>query len=122
MSARRKRVNPKKLNALQLRTLAVLQLLAADPAFANPPDEDGSVLIRGLPDPHGDHFHLTAGTVRMRDATGLHNPAVYGALVRKGLVLGGMAGMPVLTREGLAYETGLGARILHRGCGPDRAR
>ncbi len=112
--ARTKRTNPAKLNALQLRTLAVLQLLAADPAFANPPDEDGSVLVRGLPDPHGDHFHLTAGIVRMRDATGLHNPAVYGALARKGLVFGGVAGMPVLTREGLAYETGLARQILHR--------
>ena len=112
MSAPRKRINRKKLNALQLRTLAVLQLLAEDPAFANPPDEDGSVLIRGLPDPHGDHFHLTRGIIRMRDATGLHNPAVYGALVRKGLLLAGVAGMPILTREGIAYETGLRSRLL----------
>ncbi len=108
--------SPKRLNPLQLRTLAVLQLLAADRAFANPPDEDGSVLIRGLPDARGDHFHLSAGIVRWRDATGLHNPSVHGALVRKGLLLGGVAGMPVLTAEGLAYETGLRDRILRRRC------
>ena len=72
------------------------------------------MLIRGLPEPHGDHFHVGAAVVRSRDATGLANPAVYGALARKGLILAGPRGMPVLTPAGLGYDTGLADRILHR--------
>ena len=52
--------------------------------------------------------------VRSSDATGLANPAVYGALARKGLVQPGPRGLPILTAAGLAYETGLADRILHR--------
>jgi hypothetical protein len=83
------RPNPLKLNALQARTLTILQELARVPNFASPPEEDGSVPIRHLPEPHGDHFHVGAAVVRTRDASGLANPAVYGALARKGLVLAG---------------------------------
>ncbi len=35
------------------------------------------------------------------------------ALARKGLLRGGRAGRPILTAEGLAYETGVAAAILH---------
>jgi hypothetical protein len=52
--------------------------------------------------------------VRTRDASGLANPAVYGALARKGLVLAGPRGLPILTRAGLDYDTGLAGEILHR--------
>lgn len=107
------RANPKKLNALQLKTLAILQALAREQAFAGPPHEDGSVPIHGLPHAHGDHFHLGPAVVRARDATGLDNPNVLSALARKGLLLRDPAGRPALTTDGLAYETGIAGQILH---------
>jgi hypothetical protein len=107
------RANPGKLNALQLKTLAILQALARERDFANPPDPDGSVLIHTLPYAHGDHFHIGRAVVLARDATGLANPNVMNALVRKGLLLGGPAGMPILTGAGLGYETGITAQVLH---------
>ena len=108
------RPNPLKLNPLQARTLALLQELTRQPDIANPPDADGTVVLRGLPTPHGDHFHIGAAVVRSRDATGLANPSVYGALARRGLILAGSRGMPVLTVAGLGYDTGVADRILHR--------
>lgn len=108
------RPNHLKLNPLQAKTLALLQELARQPGFANPPDGDGTVLLRYLPEPHGDHFHIGPAVVRSSDATGLSNPSVYGALARKGLILSGPRGMPILTPAGLAYETGVADRILHR--------
>jgi hypothetical protein len=107
------RPNPKKLNRLQLKTLAILQAMAQDQWLANPPDADGTVLIHSLPHAHGDHLHVGSTVVRARDATGLGNPNVMTALVRKGLVLGGIPGPPILTAEGLGYETGIAAEILH---------
>lgn len=108
------RPNPLKLNKLQLKTLVILQEIARDERLAAPAGEDGSVVIRQLPHAHGDHFHVGSAVVLGRDATGLFNASVYGALARKGLVLGAPAGMPVLTREGLTYETGIADEILHR--------
>jgi hypothetical protein len=35
------------------------------------------------------------------------------APARKGLLLAGRSGLPVLTAEGLAYNTGIAAEILH---------
>ena len=107
------RPNPMKLNPLQARTLTLLQELARLPDFANPPDEAGNVLLRYLPQPHGDHFHVGHAVVRSKDATGLFNPAVYGALARKGLVQQGPRGMPALTPTGLAYDAGLRDELLH---------
>ena len=107
------RANPSKLNALQLKTLAILQALAGERNFAHPPDGDGTVLIHTLPYAHGDHFHIGRAVVLARDATGLANPNVMNALVRKGLLLGGPAGMPILTSAGLGYETGIAETILH---------
>lgn len=108
------RPNPLKLNPLQAKALTILQELVRQPGFADPPEADGSVPIRTLPEPHGDHFHVGSAVVRSRDATGLFNPSVYGALARKGLVVPGPSGLPVLTPAGLAYETGLAAEVLHR--------
>ncbi len=108
------RPNPLKLNPLQARTMALLQELARQPGFANPPEAEGNVPLRYLPDPHGDHFHIGSAVVRSSDATGLNNPAVYGALARKGLILAGARGMPIVTAAGLAYDTGIADRILHR--------
>ena len=101
--------NPLKLNALQLKTLTILQALTEP--------EEGAVVagdrsIPMLPSPHGNHFHVGPHLVMGSDATGLHNPAVWTALARKGLVAGTPPGA-VLTSEGAAYETGLAQKILH---------
>jgi hypothetical protein len=109
------RPNPLKLNPLQAKTLTVLQALARVPGYAGEPDATtGAVPIRYLPQPHGDHFHVGEAVVRSRDATGLANPAVHGALARKGLVVVAQGGVPMLTPAGLAYDTGLAETILFR--------
>jgi hypothetical protein len=100
------------LNPLQLKTLTILQELAL---HAGPPASDGSVRISELPHPHGDHFHVGEAVAATRDATGLANPAVWAALDRKGLIRSEYPDAAVLTPAGLAYDTGLRDRILHRG-------
>jgi hypothetical protein len=107
------RANPKKLNPLQLKTLAILQAIAREERFASPPDEEGRVTIRGLPHIHGDHFHIGRAVVHARDATGLGNQNVINALVRKGLLVDGAEGRPALTSEALSYETGIADAVLH---------
>jgi hypothetical protein len=107
------RTNPKKLNALQLRTLAILQAIARQPHLADPPEQDGTVSIHTLPHRHGDHMHVGTAIVSARDATGLANPNVLNALVRKGLVRHGPAGLPYLTLEGRDYQTGVDTTLLH---------
>jgi hypothetical protein len=104
------RRNPLRLNPLQLKTLALLQQIARSPEHARPGEEPGSVLITRLPLAHGDHFHLGAVTIAARDATGLANPAVWAALVRKGLVREQADGA-VLTAAALAYDTGLWQKL-----------
>ena len=106
--------NPLNLNPLQLKTLTLLQELARSLNHAQQGEEPGTVLVTNLPRPHGDHFHVGAAVVRSSDATGLFNPSVYGALTRKGLVAPGPRRMPILTAAGLAYDTGLADRVLHR--------
>lgn len=108
------RPNPLKLNPLQAKTLTILQALAQAPGAASEPDAEGAVTLRYLPEPHGDHFHVGPAVVRSRDATGLANPAVHGALARKGLLVQGTDGRPRLTAAGLAYDTGLTDAILFR--------
>lgn len=108
------RPNPLKLNPLQAKTLVILQELAKVPEIASPPDEEGAVALRHLPHAHGDHFHVGPAVVRSRDATGLFNPSVYGALERKGLIKPGPRGLPALTAAGLAYDTGIADQILYR--------
>jgi hypothetical protein len=106
--------NPLNLNPLQLRTLTLLQELARLPGHARPADEAGAVIVSNLPQPHGDHFHLGDAVVLSRDATGLANEAAWVALERKGLIKSMFPMAAVLTAAGLAYDTGLGAAILHR--------
>ncbi len=106
--------NPLGLNPLQLKTLTLLQQMARLPDFVRSAGEDGCVAIAGLPAPHGDHFHLGEAVVASRDATGLRNPAVWKALVRKGLIRATPGG-PALTPLGLDYDTGLRDAILHAG-------
>src|SRR5437870_3195410 len=104
--------NPLNLNALQLRTLTLLQELARLTDYSHPGEEPGSVVVTGLPDPHGDHFHLGEAVVATRHATGLRNPAVWVALERKGLIRSMFPEGVVLTPLGLRYETGLRESIL----------
>ncbi len=105
------RPNPAKLNPLQLKTLAILQELARS---HGEPQPDGSRAISRLPRPHGDHFHVGAALVMAKDATGLGNPAVYGALERKGLIGRAADGRLLLPAPALAYETGIADKVLHR--------
>lgn len=108
------RNNPLNLNPLQRKTLTLLQELARLPAFSRPGEEPGSVAVTTLPDPHGDHFHLGEAVVAARDATGLHNPSVWAALERKGLIRPMLPECVLLTPRGIEYETGLRDAILHR--------
>ena len=103
--------NPLNLNALQLRTLTLLQELARLPDYSRPGDEPGSVVIAGLPVAHGDHFHIGQAVVASHNATGLRNPAVWRALERKGLVHY-LPDCVVLTPLGIGYDTGLRKAIL----------
>ena len=105
--------NPLNLNALQLRTLTLLQELARLAEYSRPGEAPGSVAVR-LPYPHGDHFHLGDAVVATRDASGLRNPAVWVALERRGLLRSMSTNGAVLTPLGLDYETGLRETILHK--------
>ena len=105
--------NPLNLNALQLKTLTLLQELARIAGKPAAGDSAGGLAIAELPDPHGDHFHLGEAVVAARDATGLHNPSVWAALERKGLIIPQLPQAVVLTPLGQQYETGLRDTILH---------
>src|SRR5512146_2432407 len=108
--------NPLNLNALQLKTLTLLQELAR--TIGKPAADDGAgaggLAISELPHPHGDHFHLGEAVVAARDATGLRNPGVWAALERTGLIQPRLPEAVILTAAGQEYETGLRDAILHR--------
>ena len=104
--------NPLHLNALQLKTLTLLQELARASGNSASAEEAG-ITVRP-PDPHGDHFHLGDAVVATRDASGLRNPAVWVALERKGLIHSMYPNGAVVTPLGLEYETGLREVILHK--------
>jgi hypothetical protein len=104
--------NPLNLNALQLKTLTLLQYLAGLPNFGTA--AEGGIEISDLPHPHGDHFHLGDAVVASRDATGLGNPAVWAVLDRKGLIRSNLPQSVVVTALGLDYDTGLADQIIHR--------
>src|SRR5258708_36243557 len=78
--------NPLNLNPLQLKTLTLLQELARIAGKPVADDAAGGLAITELPDPHGDHFPLGEAVGAARAATRLHNPSVWGALGRKGLI------------------------------------
>ncbi len=111
MSAKR---NPLNLNALQLKTLTILQALARADGHHRPGPEPGQVVVGNLPLAHGDHFHVGGAVVLGADATGLANRAVWSALERKGLIASLFPVAAVMTPAGLAYDTGLADRILNR--------
>ncbi len=107
--------NPLKLNALQLKTLTILQALSDDGdenADKTDSNNDGRA-IPLLPSPRGNHFHVGPYIVMAQDATGLYNPSVWMALTRKGLVEGVPPAHARLTALGVEYSTGLAGKILH---------
>ena len=104
--------NPLGLNALQLKTLTLLQELARVSGDSGSAGGEG-IAVRP-PEPHGDHFHLGDAVVATRDASGLRNPAVWVALERKGLIRSMYPHGAVVTPLGLDYETGLREAILHK--------
>ena len=106
--------NPLNLNALQLKTLTILQQLARFPETSTTNAETGEVMITNLPQPHGNHFHCGDAVVAAKDATGLQNEGVWKALERRGLARPFYPLGIALTPDGVAYDTGLGDRILHR--------
>jgi hypothetical protein len=107
--------NPLNLNALQLKTLTLLQELARLNGSPAPDEPEGHILIGGMPHPHGDHFHLGNSIVATRDASGLANEAVWVALTRKGLIKAHFPIAAIITPAGMAYDTGLRDEILHHG-------
>jgi len=104
--------NPLKLNKLQLRTLALAQVLARDPQSSKAIDDTGDVELLSIPNPHGDHVHVGKFVVSAREASGFSNPAVWTALKRKGLASDQNPLTVTLTAEGVVYDTGLGDRFL----------
>jgi hypothetical protein len=108
------KTNPLKLNPLQLRTLTLLQALAALPDAAAQGPGEGEVTISAFPRAHADHFHLGDAVVSGDDATGLFNQMVWNALMRKGLARADWPNAITLTPEGMGYEIGMADQILHR--------
>lgn len=106
--------NPLNLNALQLKTLAVLQHLSRSDGHHGPANEDGSIPVGNFPAAHGDHFHVGDAVVLARDMTGLGNKSVFAALERKGLIRSRFPFGAELTSVGLGYETGLETSLIHR--------
>ncbi|MEK9828337.1 MAG: hypothetical protein VW774_09425 [Rhodospirillales bacterium] len=102
-----------RLNPLQQKTLTLLQEVARHPIFSEPEDSTGSIAIRMLPEPHGNHFHIGSRVVMSKDASGLRNQAVLRVLERKGMIEVRPGGTLVLTPVGRATETGLRDKILH---------
>ncbi len=104
--------NPLKLNKLQLRTLALSQVLAKTPGMTETDPETGDATLLRLPHAHGDHVHIGDFTVSARDASGFSNPAVWVALSRKGLARSADPLSVTITTDGLNYDTGFGDRFL----------
>lgn len=107
--------NPLGLNALQLKTLTLLQEMARLAGRPAPDGPDGHILVSGMPHAHGDHFHMGDAIVRSQDASGLSNEGAWAALERKGLIKAMFPIAAILTPAGLAYDTGMREVILHRG-------
>lgn len=107
--------NPLQLNALQLKTLTILQELAGTEGWSKHDESSGDTTILGVPHPHGDHFHVGSKLVMSKDATGLFNEGVWKALERKGLAKDSRFPQQItLTPDGRGYDTGM-AEILRGG-------
>lgn len=97
--------NPLKLNKLQLRTLALAQVLANEPG-ATIHDTSGDVALGNVPYTSGPQTRIGPFVLPSRDASGFANPAVWVALKRKGLAWQDDVGI-TLTALGVDYATGL---------------
>ena len=106
------KLNPMKLNPLQLPTLTLLQGLARDPQSAGTGPGPGEMTIERFPHAHGAHLHVGDRVVAAKDASGLFNDKVWHALERKGLARSDWPHRITLTPSGLAYETGLASELL----------
>jgi len=102
------KTKPVKLNKLQNRTLALLQVLAKHPGAATIDPETGDATISQLPHAHGDHVHVGDFVVSGRDVSGFANQAVWVALERKGLAKSGYPYFITLTKAGQDFDTGFG--------------
>ncbi|WP_025898274.1 hypothetical protein [Sneathiella glossodoripedis] len=96
-----------KLNPLQSKTLALLQVLAKDPDSSMPVPDSDDIRITKMPHAHGNHMHVGEFVVHSKDASGLENPSVWVALARKGLVRDTYPQEIIITAIGLAHSTGL---------------
>ena len=106
------KANPLKLNALQTRTLLLMQELARHPSTGTSDPQTGEVVLSSLPHPHGNHMHIGELVVASRDASGFGNESVWKALERKGLAR--ILAFPMaiaLTAVGQVYDTGLSDRL-----------
>ena len=101
-----------KLNALQSKTLVLLQMLARDPDSSMPVPESDDIRITRLPHAHGNHMHVGDHVVAAKDASGLYNKSVWAALCRKGLVGENWEEEIILTAAGLTFSTGLEKNFL----------
>ncbi|WP_373086159.1 hypothetical protein [Sneathiella sp.] len=101
-----------KLNALQSKTLMLLQLLARDPDSSTAVPDSEDIRITRLPHGHGNHMHVGDFVVSTKDANGLSNKSVWTALARKGLVRENWDTDIILTPAGVAFTTGLDGRFL----------
>lgn len=101
-----------RLNALQTRTLALLQEMARDADIGRRQDAAGEVEIALAVHGHRDHVHIGRFTVSSRFASGLANPNVLAALERKGLIRNETPERAILTAAGLAFDTGIADRML----------
>lgn len=102
--------NPLKLNKLQLRTLALVQVLVREGNQGMEDPDTGDVTLTALPHAHGDHVHIGPYVVSARDISGFENRGVWAALSRKGLARGGP---PItITRDGMDYDTGLSDKFV----------
>jgi len=104
--------NPLKLNALQLKTLTILQQLGRFPESSTKNLETGEIMVSNLPDPHGNHFHCGDAFVLAKNATGLKNESVWKALERKGLARSFYPIGIAITPDGMGYDTGLNQVLL----------
>ena len=100
------KTNPLKLNKLQLRTLAIAQLLAASSENSYQDHLNGDATILYLPPLHGDHLHISGNVIKSGDISGFTNPSVWEALERKGLARNDLVAV-ALTDLGLIYNTGV---------------
>ena len=113
------RKNPLRLNKLQLRTLALTQLMAKDKELSETNPGDDEVTVSTVPSPAGGTVQIGSIAFSARDASGLSNPSVWKALERKGIIRFDSSLRIVVTATGLNYDTGLGDKLNSptRSCG-----